>query len=294
MGAQPWGAWFGKAKASDYATRNATLCLASGGDRCGAGGAWLSLNASHGNDAAAGDAGNDAYVAYLQALLWSYYSGESVYAERSVAILDSWAGLWSITAGGDQKRLQAGWMGADFAPAVEIMRSYPGWPKEQFAAFQAMLRRAVYPLLQTASPWNGNVDLTQIYAMMSISEVNDDDALFQQALERLDKRILSYFYLVSDGLQPPPIAGDGGKNVSGFWSDPPRPWRDGLMQETCRDNGHHALYALGSALHALEVAYNQGVDVYAKYEKRITAAMELLVLQLRSGSMQCVWNTDSV
>jgi hypothetical protein len=46
--------------------------VAEGGDECTPAGAWRVLNASHGNDAAAGDAGNDAFAAYLQALLWHY------------------------------------------------------------------------------------------------------------------------------------------------------------------------------------------------------------------------------
>jgi hypothetical protein len=63
-------------------------------------------------------------------------------------------------------------------------------------------------------------------------------------------------------------------------------WVDGLTQETCRDNGHHAQYGLASALHSAEIAWNQGVDVYARQAERYVAAMELLSQQLLTGDMQ--------
>ena len=48
-----------------------------------------------------------------------------------------------------------------------------------------MFKRAFYPQLNTASSWNGNVDLTQIDAMMSIAVFNEDDAEFNEGLRRL-------------------------------------------------------------------------------------------------------------
>ena len=69
-----------------------------------------------------------------------------------------------------------------------------------------------------------------------------------------------------------------------FWSRPAR-WPDGLSQESCRDNGHHAQFALASALHAAEVAWQQGIDVYAEQRDRYVAAMELLARQLLERSM---------
>ena len=46
------------------------------------------------------------------------------------------------------------------------------------------------------------------------------------------------------------------------------------------------IYALGLALHAAQVAWNRGVDIFADHEQRFAAAMELMALQLNSGSMQ--------
>jgi len=225
---------------------------------------------------------DDAEAAYAQALLW-HYSGDDTYAERSIAILNSWADLQDFTAGSDQDKLQAGWIGAVFAPAAEIMRSYPGWASADIANLQEMFKRAFYPQLNRASSWNGNVDLTQIDAMMAIAVFNEDIDLFNAGIERWKKRTRAYFYLVSDA-EVPSINGDGG-NVQSFWSKPTA-WVDGLTQETCRDNGHHAQFALGSAMHAAEVAWHQGVDLYSGETERYTAVLELMATQLLTGDMQ--------
>ena len=113
----------------------------------------------------------DAAAAYSQALLW-YLTGEEAYARSAIAILNSWSNLQAFTTGTQQDRLQAGWIGAVFAPAAEIMRLYPGWTPAEIKNLQAMFRRAFYPQLTTASSWNGNVDLTQIDAMMAIAVFN--------------------------------------------------------------------------------------------------------------------------
>ncbi len=231
----------------------------------------------------------DAAAAYSQALLW-YFTGDEAYARSAIAILNSWSNLQAFTAGTQQDRLQAGWIGAVFAPAAEIMRLYPGWTPAEIGEFQTMFRRAFYPQLTTASSWNGNIDLTQIDAMMAIAVFNEDEALFRQGLARLKIRSPAYFYLTADGPTPPSIEGDQG-DLNKFWYNPLK-WIDGLMQETCRDNGHHAQFALGSALHVAEVAWHQGVDVYTENQARFTAAMELLASQFLAGSMLGVSSKD--
>lgn len=49
---------------------------------------------------------------------------------------------------------------------------------------------------------------------------------------------------------------------------------------------------MGSALHAAETAWHQGVDVYSENKERYTAAMELLATQILTGSMQGVSGND--
>ena len=272
-GAQPWKGEFDRLRDSGYASR-------------GAHGA-RNINS---DDQRAEASRDDAIAAYAQSLLW-YFTDEDGYARRSISILNSWANLQGFTTGSDQDRLQAGWIGAVFASAAEIMRGHPDWAARDVARFQDMFRRAFYPQLKTASAWNGNVDLTQINALMAIAVFNEDQEEFSKALDRLKIRNRAYFYLKSDGPRPSPIAGDGG-DPQAFWLNPKR-WIDGLTQETCRDNGHHSQFGLGSALHAAEIAWHQSVDVYGENQERYTAAMELLATQFLSGSMQGACKDDT-
>lgn len=271
-GAQPWKGEFEQIRNSDLATR---------------GPHGLANIDSKNHDANLSR--DDAAAAYTQALLW-YFSEDEVSARRSIAILNSWANLQGFTSGTEQDRLQAGWIGAVFASAAEIMRLYPGWTAGEIGDLQAMFKKAFYPQLNTASSWNGNVDLTQIDAMMAIAVFNEDETEFRQGLARLKLRSPAYFYLKSDGPLPRPIAGDGG-DPQKFWSNPAQ-WIDGLTQETCRDNGHHSQFGLGSALHAAEIAWHQGVDVYSENQQRFTAAMEFMASRFLSGSMQGVCAND--
>ena len=264
-GNQPWKGEFNQLKRSNFALR-----------------APHGLSRINSNSEDATVSRDDAIAAYTQALLW-YFSDDETYARHSLAILNSWTHLQRFTAGSEQDRLQAGWIGAVFAPAAEIMRSYQGWTPTEIGNFQAMFRRAFYPQLNTASFWNGNVDLTQIDALMAIAVFNEDEAEFSLGLSRLKWRSPAYFYLTTDGPRPKSIAGDGG-HLQAFWFDPAR-WVDGLTQETCRDNGHHSQYGLGSALHAAEVSWHQGVDVYTENQARYTAAMELMATHFLTGSM---------
>jgi len=227
---------------------------------------------------------DDAFSAYTQALLW-YFSGNGVYAERAIAILNSWSSLQGFASNTEQDKLLAGWTGAVFAPAAEILRLNPGWTASSIAGLQAMFRRAYYPKLNSMSTWNGNVDLTQIDALMAVAVFNDDTDLFNTGLVRMNTRIPAYFYLATD-TQIPSIAGDGG-NIPKFWSNPAK-WVSGLTQETCRDYGHHVQFALGSVLHAMETAWHQGTDVYTVYQERMVKAMELQALIFNTGSMQGV------
>ena len=219
---------------------------------------------------------------YAHALVWRL-TGSERHGREALRLLNGWAGFSGFTGGTDQDKLLAGWLGSLLGEAAEIMRDHPDWSADQRSALQVMFRRSFYPHLTRASPWNGNVDLTQINALLAIAVFNDDRATFDLGVQRLERRSEAYFYLKSDG-KPPPVDGDGG-NSEAFWSHPQR-WVDGLTQESCRDNGHHTQYALASALHSAEIAWNQGVDVYARQAERYVAAMELLAQQLLSGDMQ--------
>jgi len=217
----------------------------------------------------------DGHNAYGNALAW-WYTGNDSYAENAIGILNRWGKDfkgYSPVAG--QNLLQGGWIGSLLGPAAELMRGYKGWKPSDLATVQTMFKRHFYPVLNTMSTWNGNVDLTQIDAMMHIAVFCEDEDEFKFGIRRLRSRTRDYIYLASDTRKPD----------SEFWFRPKK-WVDGLTQETCRDNGHHSQFALASATHAMEVAWNQGVDLYGENAQRYVAALELLALQLDSGDMQ--------
>jgi Alginate lyase len=267
-GAEPWTSAFGKLKA---------LATAYTRTEAPADGAEAAQKA-------------DGRKAYANALAWSL-TGESKYADQAIAVLNVWGktflGYTLPPANeGNQSQLNAAWIGALLGPAAELMRGYSGWKPEDLESVQNMFRSKFYPLLNQMSPWNGNVDLTQIDAMMNIAVFNEDETLFDAALERLKKRDTAYFFLSTDRAG----ARTYGGSDEAAWSDangnPPTAWVDGLTQETCRDNGHHAQYAMASAFHAAEIAWHQGTDVYTPNAKRYTAALELLATQILTGNMQ--------
>lgn len=232
----------------------------------------------------AGDAAiskDDALKTYANALTW-YFTDDEKYAQQAIALLNDWTILQGFNNGTDQDKLHAGWIGALFGPAAEIMRDYPGWKYEDQIKVQEMFKRAYYPQLKTPSNWNGNVDLTQIDALMNIAVFNEDEVAFNLGVTRLKKRNPAYFYLASDLSS---TRNYGGSSFPGSWSSPTL-FLDGLTQESCRDNNHHAQFAMASALHAAEVAWNQGVDVYTENTERYIAVMELIAKQILTGEMQ--------
>ncbi|WP_394201686.1 alginate lyase family protein [Marinagarivorans algicola] len=235
---------------------------------------------------------------YANALAW-VYSGDEKFAQQGVALLASWQKLEGFSAGTDQDKLLAGWLGALIAPAAELLRLYGDWPLAEQAQLQQMLKRVFYPQLLPMSGWNGNVDLTQIDALLNIAVFNDDVTAFNAGLKRLHHRSAAYFYYTAEPTNDGAITAlDGIAAIDGdfekldiFWHQP-LTWQNGLTQETCRDNNHHAQYALASALHAAEVAWNQGVDVYAENAQRYMAAMELMAHQLLAQTMLGVCRID--
>ncbi len=221
--------------------------------------------------------------AYANALVWAT-TGDDAAARRGIAILNVWGRTFTgyVPAEG-QNLLVAGWIGALLAPAAELLRDHPDWKPADRERVKTMFTTAFAPALERMSPWNGNVDLTQIDALMNIAVFCEDERLLTLGVERLRRRSPASFYLASDAEAARAIEGDGG-NVVAFWSRPAT-WPDGLSQESCRDNGHHAQFALASALHAAEVAWHQGIDLYAEQRDRSVAAMELLARQLLERSM---------
>lgn len=234
----------------------------------------------------ASNAGSDAR-ALGKALNW-YFTGDAASAEAAIAALKAWNGRPAYTpppdGQGNQSSLEGAWAASVLAPAAEILSLYPGWTEADRISAKGMFRTLFLPALVKMSYWNGNVDLTQIDALLSIAVFLEDEAAFDLGIERLKKRLPAYFYLASDD---PAVRRYGGSSDAAWGNySPVLKWTDGLTQESCRDNGHHTQFAIAAALAALETAYIQGVDLYTPNQERMVDAMELLALQLSSRNMQ--------
>lgn len=233
-------------------------------------------------DGAEGDQKDDAVKAYANALAW-YYTGHEAYAQNAMKVLNVWArtfrGYTIPPVGqGGQSQLNAAWMGSLLAPAAEILRAYPKWSKADRALVVVLFKAKFYPILNQVSFYNGNNDLVQIEALMSMAVFNEDETEFKLGLERIQGRAPAYFYLASDMAE---ARNYGGSDASKWYS--PLQWVDGLSQESCRDLGHHAQFGLAAAMHAAEIAWNQGVAVYDENATRYIAALELMARELLNG-----------
>jgi len=267
-GAEPWSSSFTKMKNSNFGNLN-----------------WVPkpLSVVHANwTPTSNDAGienDDATAAYTQALLW-YFTDNETYAQKSVEILNAWSStITSHTSTDLQKQLVAAWCGSVFPLAGEILRaSYPKWTSDEINQFSSMLNKAFLPLLVSGNPtYNGNWELSMINALLCIGVFNEDSTTFAQGLFLWRKRVPAYFYMTTDGTTPIRPYGTTSLNsesaIHNYWVSPYR-YFDGLCQETCRDYGHHMQMGLASAVNSAEIAFHQGIDLYAENDKRIMAAME--------------------
>jgi hypothetical protein len=219
---------------------------------------------------------DDAVAAYTHALAW-YVTGQEAHARKAAEILDAWAPVLRDHTG-HNARLQAGWAGAVFPRAGEILRhTWTGWPRARAEAFNHMLRAVFLPMVtRSAEGTNGNWDLVMIEAALAIGVVLDDRAVFDAAVERWRRRLPAYIYMKADGPSPrPPPTGnkDEPQALLAYWHGQ-QTLVDGLAQETCRDFGHTA-YGLAAAVNAAETAFQQGLDLYAEQSARLRASLEL-------------------
>jgi hypothetical protein len=217
----------------------------------------------------------DAEAAYAQALLW-VITGEEAHAKKAVEILDAWAKVLTNHTNSNA-RLQAGWAGAVFPRAAEIIRAtYPAWSAAEIAQFKQMLTTAFLPIVSKGDAGaNGNWELVMTEATMAGAVFLDDRPTFDKALDMWRKRVPAYMYLTSDGMYPVPPPGTTRTTpaaIIAYWQGQTT-FVDGLAQETCRDFGHTE-WGIAAAIDGAETALQQGVDLYAEQAKRLGAAME--------------------
>jgi len=263
-GAEPWKSGYDTAKSSSFASLS-WMPKARETVECGS-----SSNPNFG----CSDERDDALAAYTHALLW-HMSGNQAHAQKAIEILNAWGSVLKSHTNSNAP-LQAGWSGAAFSRAAEIVRyTGAGWVKTDVDRFGAMLRDAFIPLVNVTSTKNGNWELIMTEASIGIGVFNDDSAIFDKAVSMWRKRVPAYIYLATDGPYPvpPPVGGrDTPAELIAFWQGQST-FVDGLAQETCRDFGHTS-WGIAAAINTAETAQQQGIDLYAEESTPLRAGLE--------------------
>lgn len=189
-------------------------------------------------------------------------SGEKRFADKGVEILNAWAEQHVSWEGDSNVRLRAGLYGYQFACAAELLRDYPGWSRTDFTTFRDYMKRRFLShnldLLENRHGtvpthyWANWVQASQA-SMMAIAILCDDRATFDKAID--------YFH-----------HGPGNENI-GRAVVTVHPEGLGQWQESGRDQGHSLMgpILLGTIC---EIAWNQGIDLYAAQDNRALAGVE--------------------
>jgi hypothetical protein len=191
----------------------------------------------------------DCSAAYQNALMWAV-TGDEAHARKAVEILNAWSSTLKEISGAD-RQLAAALGGFKFVNAAEIIRStYRGWRAEDVARCQRMLKEVVYPVIKDFATFaNGNWDTACIKTTMAIGVFCDDRAIWNRGVE--------YFK-----------HGSGNGRLAHYIIS-----AEGQCQESGRDQAHTQL-GLGHLADACEVAWTQGLDLYAADDNRLLKGFE--------------------
>jgi hypothetical protein len=222
----------------------------------------------------------DARAAYTQALLW-YYSGNTVYAENAINIMNAWANKLSGGHTNTNRALQASWTGALWPRAAEIIRyTYDGWGEIDRLKFEKMLKEQYIANIdgQSTVCHFGNWQAVITEAKMNIAVFLNDTALYDIAIKRWRDHVPAYIYIDADGSLPERVPNcakyENEDDLIQYWSGQEKStFTQGHAQETCRDLEHLA-YGVAGFTNVAETAYIQGLDLYAEQSERITSTME--------------------
>jgi len=190
----------------------------------------------------------DGTAAYTHALLW-VFTDDKAHAAKAASILKAWSSTLKSVRNHDA-RLLVGMGGIHFCNAAELLKhSWDGWPGQDQAAFAGMLRNVLYPVIADFYPTaNGNWDASMIQTMMAMGIHLDDRAMFRKAAD--------YF-----------LKGKGNGAVNHYFN------RFGQCQESGRDQAHTQM-GLEYLVNSCEIAWKQGIDLYAAYENRLAKGFE--------------------
>ncbi|MCI3271529.1 putative Ig domain-containing protein [Streptomyces cylindrosporus] len=192
----------------------------------------------------------DSAAAYQNALMWAV-TGNRANADKARDILNAWSASLTMVTGADGP-LGAGLQAFKFVNAAELLRhtGYDGWAEADIARCGRSFLDVWYPAVSGYMLYaNGNWDLTALQTILAIGVFCEEPVLFEDALR---------FAAAGAGNGSVPhrvvtVAGQG--------------------QEAGRDQGHEQL-AVGLTGDIAQVAWNQGVDLWAFDDNRILANFE--------------------
>lgn len=215
----------------------------------------------------------DIQRAWCLALRWRL-SDDTRYADKAVETLDAWANTLQVigtvppgsTAHDDHTFiLLAGMQGHQWAQSGEIMRGYGGWAPQGLARFQDMLNRVFAGISESRlknAPLgsHANWDMSSLCGALAIGVFCDRPDLYRLACD----------YYAGNNRGELKMFGNG-SIVHGVYYM--HPGHMGQWEESGRDQGHSTLgMSLGGDL--LEMAWNQGDDLYGMHNNRFLAAAE--------------------
>ncbi|MET9866458.1 alginate lyase family protein [Streptomyces sp. NPDC006386] len=210
----------------------------------------------------------DSAAAYQTALMWCV-TGERAYADKSRDILNAWSASLKAVTGADGP-LGAGLQAFKFVNAAELLRhsGYDGWAKEDIARCEESFLRVWYPAISGYMLYaNGNWDLTSVQSILAIGVFCEEPTLFEDALRFAAAG-------AGNGSVRHRIVTDAGQG-----------------QESGRDQGHEQL-AVGLLADAAQVAWNQGVDLYAFDDNRLLKNVEYAARYNLGGDVPFVPDLD--
>jgi hypothetical protein len=217
----------------------------------------------------------DIWRAWRLVLRWKLSDPQdNRYADKAVEFLDAWASTLKeigtvppgSTAHDDHTFIiLAGIQGHQWAQIGEVLRSYPGWAPANLKRFQEMLLTVFAPI----SSWmlgkapigsHANWDMASLCGALAIGVFCDRPDLYRQACD--------YFAGNNRGQL---VSFGNASLVHGVYFM--HPGHFGQWEESGRDQGHSTLgMSLGGDL--LEMAWNQGDDLYGLHNNRFLAAAE--------------------
>ncbi|HVJ13794.1 MAG TPA: alginate lyase family protein, partial [Polyangiaceae bacterium] len=208
---------------------------------------------------------NDAVAAYAQALSW-VVTGDAQHSQKAIEIMRDWSAVLSdvVPEAGSpdvQDELEVAWYAPIWLNAAELIRYYDGgaagWSAEDIALFDGMVEL----FKAKADGWAGsqgccpNQAISVIFSRLSIAVYTGDTAYRQAALDTF-----------TDSVLPRSIA-DSGE----------------VLEINRIDGGDcgHATYNIEGIFDIAEVAWHQGIDLYA--DPRLSKGLEYLAQCITEG-----------